>query len=759
MSILKKSIALLLTALMICSIVPITAFADSIKAGGSVSITVGEEKQYAAAKISKADKLKNYVKNLDAFKNLLFQGFYNSNAKISIISYKLPFSQEMADAISAFKEEEMMEIFNVKTFEVVSDNQQRYIDYIKPVYKYSATTYKNMISKVYASAENLYKDIKGNSALGEVEKALLLHDRLALLCDYDYTGYISGNHSEHIYDIYGVFVDKKAVCQGYAEAYDYLLECVGIKSEICVSDALNHAWNIVTIGGQKYHVDVTWDDPVNLNSWDVQGEVLHNNFLLSSNALYYGVNGYDGHKANDYDTTPKSTKYDNAFWQNSDTAFQLIGNEIYYIDNDNAVLKRYSDKYTLVTINAQTDKWPGYSSNFSRLTSDGKYLYFSTAKHFYGYDTRTGELVKLHTPNLNSNYSIYGFEYVGNDFVYDVNTSADFNSKYAYRYTLEFDIAPPTFSTLSTYGPTASQTITITMQDNSGIAGYWLGNNENYTLNKFYPTSSKKVNVKITQPGTYYIVIKDVFGNISELYHYFVYSKITLNANGGTVSPKYIVSVNNETIKLPTPTRPGYIFNGWATSKTAKSGIKNLKVTANKTYYALWKANKNVAIYKVNGTLTCYKNGKIYKANTLVKYNGKYYHVNNGKWVKDTTLVKVGSTYYYVKNGIKNTSNTLVKYKNKFYHVKSGKWVKDTTLVKVGSTYYYVKNGIKNTSNTLVKYNNKSYHVKNGKWVKDTAIVKYGSKRYYVKGGVVQKVTKTVKVSGRYYRLKKGIVS
>lgn len=717
MRILKKSVALLLTALLICSLVPITALADSIKASSSVSFSVGKEKHYAAFYPGATDDLKPYVKNLDKFRDYLFEEFYNSKAKISIASYKIPYNQTMFDALWALKEDEMLEIFHVASFEVYSDNQQRYIDYIKPKYTYSASKYKAMIENVQASAENLLKGIKGNSALGEVEKALLLHDRLALLCDYDYANLLNGTLSDNVYNMYGALVDKKAVCQGYAEAYDYLLESVGIKSEICISNALNHAWNIVTIGGAKYHVDVTWDDPVTNKSWDVQGEVLHNNFLLSSNALYYGVNGSNGHKAYDYETTPKSTKYDNAFWQCSDTAFQLIDNEIYYIDNDKSALKRYSDKFTLVTIDDASDKWVGYSNNYSRLTSDGKYLYFSTAKHFYGYDTQTTDLVRLYTPSLKSNYSIYGFEYVGNDFIYDVNTSPNFDSNYTYRYNFEFDIAPPTLKATSTYGATASQTITLTMEDNSGIAGYWLGNNKDYTLNKYYPTNSKKVTIKVTNPGTYYMVVKDVFGNVSEKMHYFVYSKITLNANGGTVSPKYVVSINNYSVKLPTPTKPGYIFKGWATSKNAKSGVTSIKPTANKTYYAIWKANTSIALYKVNGKLTCYKNGKIYKGNTIVKYSGKYYHVNGGKWVKDTTLVKYGKDYIYVKNGLKNTANTLVKYKNKLYHVK------------------------------------------NGKWVKDTAIVKYGTKRYYVKGGIVQNVTKTVKVNGRYYRLKKGVVA
>ena len=54
------------------------------------------------------------------------------------------------------------------------------------------------------------KGIKNNNNLSDVEKALLLHDRLAVLCEYDY------NSTADQHNMYGVFVNQTAVCQGYA---------------------------------------------------------------------------------------------------------------------------------------------------------------------------------------------------------------------------------------------------------------------------------------------------------------------------------------------------------------------------------------------------------------------------------------------------------------------------------------------------------------------------------------------------------------
>ena len=64
---------------------------------------------------------------------------------------------------------------------------------------------------------------------------------------------------------YGALVEKKAVCQGYAEAFQLLMRLAGIDC-LTVSGSTrrrgdeNHAWNLVKLPGEDYcHVDVTWD--------------------------------------------------------------------------------------------------------------------------------------------------------------------------------------------------------------------------------------------------------------------------------------------------------------------------------------------------------------------------------------------------------------------------------------------------------------------------------------------------------------------
>ncbi len=91
-----------------------------------------------------------------------------------------------------------------------------------------------------------------HDGMSDYEKALHLHDVLVDFCTYNNVG--------DCYTVYGVLTSGNAICQGYAETYQYLLYRVGITSYIVGND--NHAWNAVKMDGHWYYTDVTWDDPL-----------------------------------------------------------------------------------------------------------------------------------------------------------------------------------------------------------------------------------------------------------------------------------------------------------------------------------------------------------------------------------------------------------------------------------------------------------------------------------------------------------------
>ena len=145
---------------------------------------------------------------------------------------------------------------------------------IKPTY----TMKGQELEAAKATFEQKVTDILSGitSAMSEYEKELYLHDRLAGMVTY------TGGTNAH--NAYGALVEGKAVCGGYAESLQYLLQRVGIQSFLVEGTSIdpatmrpeNHEWNYVRIDGKYYHVDLTWDD---------QGERLFHAYFNQTDAV------------------------------------------------------------------------------------------------------------------------------------------------------------------------------------------------------------------------------------------------------------------------------------------------------------------------------------------------------------------------------------------------------------------------------------------------------------------------------------------
>ena len=100
----------------------------------------------------------------------------------------------------------------------------------------------------------------GLSGKSDYEKSKTLHDLLI-----DNSDYVSGENDQ---TAYGALVEGKAVCNGYAKAYQCLLQKVGIPAWFVVGKSYNpttkehddHSWNMLCLDGEWYYTDVTWDD-------------------------------------------------------------------------------------------------------------------------------------------------------------------------------------------------------------------------------------------------------------------------------------------------------------------------------------------------------------------------------------------------------------------------------------------------------------------------------------------------------------------
>lgn len=86
------------------------------------------------------------------------------------------------------------------------------------------------------------------------DKECYVHD--ALLHKTDYSMRAEMNQSA-----YSALVNGRTVCAGYARAFQYLMQQLGVPCYYCVGYAGEaHAWNIIQLEDGYYNVDVTWDD-------------------------------------------------------------------------------------------------------------------------------------------------------------------------------------------------------------------------------------------------------------------------------------------------------------------------------------------------------------------------------------------------------------------------------------------------------------------------------------------------------------------
>ncbi len=125
--------------------------------------------------------------------------------------------------------------------------------FIAPEYFFTKENLPAETEKINAAADELLKGI--TPSMPEFERERLLHDRLAKSITYDL-------NEKYAHTAYGALVNGRAVCDGYTQAFQYLLQRVGIQSFMVTGTGKggNHAWNIVRIDGRYYNVDLTWDD-------------------------------------------------------------------------------------------------------------------------------------------------------------------------------------------------------------------------------------------------------------------------------------------------------------------------------------------------------------------------------------------------------------------------------------------------------------------------------------------------------------------
>lgn len=111
--------------------------------------------------------------------------------------------------------------------------------------------------------------------------------------------------------VYAALKNREVVCEGYARLFDHMCKLSGLRTIYVRGDTVSgpHAWNMIQISNNWYHVDITWM---------ISTELFYNNFMMPDSVCF--LNGNQTHNSvefslvnsigYDYRKIPKATSFD-----------------------------------------------------------------------------------------------------------------------------------------------------------------------------------------------------------------------------------------------------------------------------------------------------------------------------------------------------------------------------------------------------------------------------------------------------------------
>ena len=465
----------------------------------------------------------------------------------------------------------------------------------KLITKISPQYFQNIDDTAFFEAVQKAKSVVTED-MDDLQKAIAVHEYIVLNCEYDKERLANNTIPKESYSAYGVLVNRIAVCQGYALAYKYLMNEFGIECYIVTSDTMNHAWNIVAIDGNLYHLDATWNDP----TWDKHGLVRHSYLLQSDEEFQKSSVNHSRHYdwyvtkgSGIVDIQADGTKYDNAFWRDVYSPLVYDRNNThnyYYISNGKELQSR---ECTNKEINTEPSRLLTIDTPYSGLALDGSRLYYNTSRNISYIDLDSAlpyiAQVRYALPKEDTD-KIYGF------------TKSDNKIQYVKRasYTLS---ERSTIYLLDDSNQTEGEVYTVTFQDQFGTifdsqivaaGGYAIPPDSNLIPPTGYTFSYWR--------GRYSNIVQDE--TVLAVYLKIAY-QIDYVLNGGINSSKNIVSYNVETdtFVLEPPTRAGYDFVGWYADSEYKTVVTAISKgsTGDQTFYARWTPKIYQIQYELEG--------------------------------------------------------------------------------------------------------------------------------------------------------------
>ncbi|MBE6666108.1 MAG: hypothetical protein E7603_07830 [Ruminococcaceae bacterium] len=166
---------------------------------------------------------------------------------------------------------------------------------VKPCYSMTAEEAEAMQARMEPVIAEYLEGITDDMSAYDV--ALQLYIKLINRVDYDTVALdiqkkegLERDELDELRTICGVFLNETTVCEGYARAYQYLMQKCGVECAECAGMLTRegggaHAWNLIKLDGDYYHMDVTWGDSSNTKQEVKNENIGFNYFCITTEEL------------------------------------------------------------------------------------------------------------------------------------------------------------------------------------------------------------------------------------------------------------------------------------------------------------------------------------------------------------------------------------------------------------------------------------------------------------------------------------------
>lgn len=216
------------------------------------------------------------------------------------------------------------------------------------------------VLKVYKKAIGILNEIIKEN-MSDLEKIIVAHDYIVRNTSY---GQAAGSAKNS----YGVLIEGKAICQGYAFTMKMFLDMLEIENYLVEGvtstdgNVEEHMWNLVRVGDGFYHIDATWNDPVP----DEKGKVRYLFFLLTDEVMS---------KTHKWDTDKYKKRGKNDY-----SYFQSMYHPV--VDNGWVYFSEQKDGYKLYKMRINDDNKIKLTNTMAIfIDTDENWIYFSNYSH------------------------------------------------------------------------------------------------------------------------------------------------------------------------------------------------------------------------------------------------------------------------------------------------------------------------------------------------------------------------------------------